>query len=204
LSWPAIEGAVEYLVYKNGIKLTTSTNTSFALPDTLVAEYKVSAVDASGNESFTSEPLMPALKTALWIDAAQFATPSRLPYMGYTGKGFVELTNQANITLQLVVDVPVAGKYLIDFRYSNGSGPWNTDNKCAIRSLYANGQFAGALVFPQRGKDEWSEWGWSNSRVVRLEKGPNELRLILEPENVNMHVDVNTAMLDALRLLKVP
>jgi hypothetical protein len=203
LSWPAVDGAVEYLVYRNGIKLASTRNLSFALPDTLVAEYKVSAVDAAGYESFTSEPLMPALKTAVWVEAEQFAAHSRLPYVGFSGKGFIELAQHVNSNLNLVVEVPEAGQYLMDLRYSNGSGPWNTDNKCAIRSLYTNGQFAGSFVFPQRGKDEWSEWGWSNSRVVNLSKGPNALKLMLEPWNINMNVDVNTAMLDGIRLLRV-
>ena len=109
----------------------------------------------------------------------------------------------ANTVLNIAVQVPVAGRYLIDFRYANGSGPWNTDNKCAIRSLYVNTQYAGSFVFPQRGKDEWSEWGYSNARYVNLNAGTNNLQLKLEPWNINMNVDVNTAMLDALRLVKM-
>jgi len=92
---------------------------------------------------------------------------------------------------------------VIDIRYSNGSGPWNTDNKCALRSLYTNGQYTGALVFPQRGTDEWSDWGRSNSYVVRLNAGSNSLRLVLEEWNINMNVEVNRAMLDYVRLIKL-
>ncbi len=92
--------------------------------------------------------------------------------------------------------------YLIDFRYSNGSGPWNTDNKCAIRSLYNSLTYIGSYVFPQRGTDEWSDWGWSNSYKVNLKKGNNPLRLVLEEWNINMNVDVNRAMIDYMRVIK--
>jgi hypothetical protein len=99
--------------------------------------------------------------------------------------------------------VDADGLYLIDFRYSNGSGPWNTDNKCAIRSLYNESSYVGSYVFPQRGTDEWSDWGWSNSYKVALKKGTNQLRLVLEEWNTNMNIDVNRAMIDYMRLIKL-
>ena len=88
------------------------------------------------------------------------------------------------------VTVPKAGKYLIDLRYSNGTGPWNTDNNCAIRSLYVNDDYEGVMVLPQRGIDEWSDWGFSNSREVQLQKGKNEIRLKFEDWNINMDGEI--------------
>ena len=93
-------------------------------------------------------------------------------------------------------------EYLLNVHYSNGSGPWNTDNKCAIRSLTVNGSYAGVLVFPQRGKDEWSDWGFSNSRSVSLQQGENMVVISFEDWNNNMNVDVNTAMLDYLSVVR--
>ena len=91
----------------------------------------------------------------------------------------------------------------MDLRYSNGSGTWNTDNKCAIRSLSVNGAYQGVLVLPQRGQDEWSDWGFSNSRQVALVAGENTVKISLEDWNNNMNVDVNTAMLDYLRVTAI-
>ncbi|MCB0611421.1 MAG: hypothetical protein KDD12_27105, partial [Lewinella sp.] len=68
--------------------------------------------------------------------------------------------------------------------------------------LYLNDVYAGVLVFPQRGQDEWSDWGFSNSYTFKLDKGRHTVRLVLEPWNTNMNVDVNTAMLDYLRIIK--
>jgi hypothetical protein len=124
-------------------------------------------------------------------------------YVNYSGKGYVELSNITNNKITFSIDIPEAGEYYLDFRYSNGSGPWNTDNKCALRSLYLNKDYVGAIVLPQRGLNEWSDWGYTNSHKVYLNKGKNELKLTLENWNINMNVDINTAMLDFLRVQKI-
>jgi len=204
LKWEPVNGAVEYLVYKDGGLLEKTAATQLEIPETEVAEYKVSAVDAKGYESFTSEPLLAAPDGAARIvEAEQFAAPSRLPYTNYSGRGFIEVSNEKNRTIELILNVEEAGNHLIDFRYSNGSGPWNTDNKCALRDLSVNGERIGSLVFPQRGTDEWSDWGFSNAYAARLNKGKNTLRLSFEGWNVNMNVDVNRAMLDYVRVVRL-
>ncbi|MNQ38505.1 hypothetical protein D3C85_520870 [compost metagenome] len=124
-------------------------------------------------------------------------------FVNYSGKGFVEVSTDKNRKLSLPIVVEEAGEYFIDIKYSNGSGPWNTDNKCAIRSLYLNKDYIGVMVLPQRGTNEWSDWGLSNSHKINLVKGKNELELILEEWNNNMNVDVNRAMIDAIRLYRV-
>jgi len=115
----------------------------------------------------------------------------------------VEMTLSKNSNVLCKINVAKAGNYLIDLRYSNGSGPWNTDNKCAIRSLTVNDLYAGVLVMPQRGKEEWSDWGYSNSRKVQLKQGENIVKISLEDWNNNMNVDVNTAMVDYMRVISI-
>ena len=204
LEWKSIEGASGYNVYKNGVLAERVANTSVRIAGDGFAEYKISAVDKNGVESFTSEPLMAVAETAVQkIELENFASASALPYVGFTGKGFTEITTSKNKSVRFEVNAAAPGDYLIDFRYSNGSGPWNTDNKCAIRSLYTNDAYTGAVVFPQRGTDEWSDWGYSNSYVVRLKGGVNHLKLVFEEWNNNMNVDVNTAMLDHARIIKL-
>ena len=101
------------------------------------------------------------------------------------------------------VQVKEAGTYAVDFRYSNGSGPINTDNKCAIRGLVVNGKGAGAIVIPQRGKDEWSNWGYSSRLLMQLAPGTYEMQLRFDPADENMNGTVNRAMLDHLRLVQI-
>jgi hypothetical protein len=61
----------------------------------------------------------------------------------------------------------------------------------------------GAQVFPQRGIAEWSNWGFSNAIQVRLKAGKHTLKLEFMPENENMNIEINQAMLDYVRLVKI-
>jgi Bacterial alpha-L-rhamnosidase 6 hairpin glycosidase domain len=154
-------------------------------------------------ESFTSEPVIFTDADAIKIfEMEAFAPASKLPYSNFSGSGFVEISTATNRRIECHIKVETAGEYLLNVHYSNGSGPWNTDNKCAIRSLTVNGSYAGVLVFPQRGKDEWSDWGFSNSRSVSLQQGENMVVISFEDWNNNMNVDVNTAMLDYLSVVR--
>lgn len=204
LKWDAVKGAAFYWVYQDGQPLEKTTATQYKATTTSATEYKISAMDEAGWESFTSEPLMMAANDAIQVvEIEDFAAKSNLPYTNYAGKGFVEISTSKNKTIEVNIKVPTAGKYLLDVKYSNGSGPWNTDNKCAIRSLWANGAYAGALVFPQRGTDEWSDWGFSNTCTLTLNGGNNTLKISFDPWNTNMNVAVNTAMLDHMRIIKI-
>jgi hypothetical protein len=91
----------------------------------------------------------------------------------------------------------------VDLRYSNGNGPVNTENKCAIRTLLVNGHFSGTFVMPQRGKGEWSNWGYSNAIKIILAKGVNTISVNFESFNENMNGIVNQAMLDHLRIIRL-
>lgn len=197
--WNTVPGAEVYNVYKNGKLLVRTRQTEIERSVDIFSAYQVSATDDQGYEGFASEPVNYA-KNIRIIELEDFVKESSLPYSNYSGKGFVEISLVKNRTIDLIVNSKSAGNYLLDIRYANGSGRWNTNNKCAIRSLTVNDIYNGVLVFPQRGKDEWSDWGYSNSRMVRLEEGRNSLRISFEEWNNNMNVDINTAMLDNLRL----
>ena len=95
------------------------------------------------------------------------------------------------------------GKYALRMRYANGTGPVNTDNNCGIRSLYVNGVFTGSLVFPQRGKDEWSNWGMTNVEWISLKKGVNLLTIRYEDFNKNMDGEINEFLLDCIYLQRL-
>lgn len=204
LEWEAIEGATEYFVYKNGRKLASVDQPHFTITkEQSYAQYRVTAWGDNGFESFSSEPLaITDNSTVETLEAEKEGPKSALPFVNYSGRGFVALTKNRNTNLEFDYRTREAGEYLVDFRYSNGSGPWNTDNKCAVRSLYVNGEYQGAVVMPQRGLNEWSDWSYSNSRLVNLEKGRNTISLRFEPWNENMNVVINRAMVDYVRVIR--
>lgn len=204
LVWESIKGAKEYIVYTNGRRSVTTGTTSHTITQDEVASYKVSAVDNKGFEGFTSEPILiyPEANVQI-VEVEDFAPKSGKEYINFSGKGFTEVTTTENKRITLKVNVQQEGEYLVDFRYANGSGPWNTDNKCAIRSLYTNKNYTGVILMPQRGTDEWSDWGNTNAHKIKLNKGENTLEVVFEYWNNNMNVEVNAAVIDYCRIIKL-
>ena len=204
LAWDSVPGAASYQICRNGESIAEISDISYSLSEDAKGEYTVIALDKKGLESFSSEPVQvyPESATAIY-EIEDILPPSNRPYTSYSGRGFVEISAEKNSEIVIPLAVPAAGDYRLEFRYSNGTGPWNTDNNCAIRSCYVNGEYRGVFVFPQRGTDEWSDWGFSNPVSLSLEKGVNELRLRFDDWNTNMDGEINEAMLDYLRLVKV-
>lgn len=204
LQWQLVPGAKRYLLIKNGKLLTDTGAHQFAVTKEGYAAYQVIAVDEKGLQSFASEPMVIIPENReMELQAEDFAPAARLPYKGYSGKGFIEISSSTNRKVSIPVTIGEQGWYAIDFRYANGNGPTNTDNKCAIRTLYADGKAAGTSLFPQRGQDAWSDWGYSNSVKLFLQKGIHQLLISYDPANENMNQAVNQAMLDAVRIRKL-
>jgi len=201
ISWNKIEGASGYIPVIDGKKTTITTGLNFSFADSLNHEFQVIAVDANHVESFASEPVR--IKDngfATIYEAEDFYPKSSFAYNGFSGKGFVEISKTENKTLTIPVTIKQTGYYSIDYRYSNGNGPINTENKCAIRALYLDDKKISTLVFPHRGKNIWSDWGYSNSVRVLLSKGQHLIKLSFNPANENMNGEINQAMIDYLRV----
>ena len=209
LHWEPIAGASSYVVLQNGKvagrPFGITALTEFPTPDLVgYNEYQVIAESREGLQSFASEPL--AVGNGLFSKQVQLETvapQATQAYQGYSGEGFIEITPTKNKTLTIPITVPETGLYALDFRYANGNGPINTNNQCAIRTLRRGHELLGTVVLPQRGVEEWSNWGFSNPILVHLEKGTHPLTLAYEPANQNMNGTVNQAMLDYLRVKKI-
>jgi hypothetical protein len=204
LSWAKTKGATAYHVIRNGKLIAPINALIYAVPANQYAEYQVAAVDAKGINSFNSEPVevIPA-KAVNIIQVESITDKSELPYQGFYGSGFVEISKTKNMVIDVLIDIKGDGLYAIDFKYANGNGPINTENKCAIRTLNIDKYFAGTVVFPQRGKGEWSNWGFTNSVKMKLTKGRHTLTLQFKDTNENMNGDINQAMIDYLRMIKI-
>jgi len=204
MKWQKIDNAVAYEILKNGKVVEKITEEKFKINKDNYAEFQVIAVDANGVGSFASEPLVVAHKDHIKLyEAESFVEKSAAAYKGFSGSGFVETSKTINATIDFPIEIKESGWYAIDFKYANGNGPTNTENKCAIRSLKEKKEFLGTFVFPQRGVQEWSNWGFSNSVKVKLEKGKHILTLALDAVNENMNGVTNQAMLDYLRVTQL-
>ncbi|NMM48256.1 alpha-L-rhamnosidase-related protein [Marinigracilibium pacificum] len=204
LEWNEIAGAKEYLIYKNGEIYDRSVSNTYPLEIGDNNIYKVSALDSTGYESFTSEPFFNFNKENISIVEFENNNYKRLnQFKNYSGDGYIEISNSKNKEISITISIKEESWYLIDFRYSNGSGPWNTDNNCAIRSFYIDNTYKGVIVLPQRGTDEWSDWGYSNMFKTYLSPGEYTFRISFNDWNTNMDGEINMAMLDHIRLINL-
>lgn len=203
--WKPIPGAISYEILKNGIPVDTVQTTTFAArQEYVVTEYQVKSLEIDGFDSFYSNPLDLTRENAqVWIEAERFANYSRKGSNGYKGYGFVKMSTDENEkNIRFPIYITLKGAYWVDFRYSNGNGPINTENKTGIRSLYQDSELKASMIFPQRGSNDWSNWGFSNRVKLDLKVGRNVIELRYDGFNANMNGEINAFWLDGIRLVK--
>ena len=207
LCWNPIEYIGRYEVILNGKRVAKTRQTSYALTEQ--GEWQVIGVSESGVESFASEPRsnadrfiveMPGEKTSM--KSAEISYQPLIPIAGYNGNGFVE-TDHSTAAISVTVDVPADGEYAFSLRYANGNGPVNTENKCAIRTLTVDGNKIGTVVMPHRGVANWDDWGMTNEVKTELKAGKHTLCIEYRPENENMNLSTNHAIIDCVKLVRV-
>ena len=205
LEWKPVTDVTEYLVFRNGIIWKSEQGNFAETIDTLqAAEYQVMTVDSSGAESFLSNPVAVVPENIkITLEAEDFNVKGENKAEGFSGSGYVHFSLMRNKELTISVKMEKTGIYLLRMRYANGSGPVNTDNNCGIRSLYVNDLFAGSMVFPQRGKDEWSDWGLTSAEAISLHAGVNRLTLRYDTFNQNMDGEINEFLLDNIMLQRL-
>ena len=207
LCWNPIEYIGHYEVILNGKRVAKTRQTSYALTEQ--GEWQVIGVSEAGVESFASEPRsnadrfvveMPDEKTSM--KSAEISYQPLTPIAGYNGNGFVE-TDHSTAAISVTIDVPADGEYAFSLRYANGNGPVNTENKCAIRTLTIDGNKIGTVVMPHRGVANWDDWGMTNEVKTELKAGKHTLCIEYRPENENMNLSTNHAIIDCVKLVSV-
>lgn len=179
LVWNPIEYIGGYIVLRDGKEVARTHATTFDA--SIPGEYQVIGVSTDGVQSFASEPR--STRNQQYVSVGN-------------------VSNDKTSVLRVPVKVTESGDYYISVNYANGNGPVNTENKCAIRTLTVDGNKAGLVVLPHRGRDNWDEYGWSNSIKVPLTAGEHEVVLEFRPENENMNIHTNHAVMSGLRLVK--
>ena len=200
LHWNSIDGASVYKIYKNGVFFNEIKDLKFDLKDE-VGEFAVSSKN-NEFESFISEPIdvsndvsyVYQLEESHWFENK---------IEGFEGQGYIPISVNKNREIEVPINIEKEGVYALELRYANGTGPWNTDNNCAVRSLWVNQQYQGAIVMPQRGLNEWSDWGKSNILKIVLKKGENRIKIQYDIWNQNMDGLINDALLDAMILKRI-
>lgn len=205
LKWQAIAGAEKYKILKNGSALTLVDNFELNITQGDYAEYQVIAVDSNGVESYASSPytVVPPDREQR-IEFEDLLKGGQRSNPGYTGEGYLELTENQTQEIPLTVTVADSGTYGLSIRYANGNGPVNTGTDCEMRALFGDDQEAGVFIFPQRGKGEWSNWGSSNIVVQELGKGTHRFSLRYRPPiRTSDNGDRKRILLDHVYLFRI-
>lgn len=202
LQWNPIEYISKYQVLKNGMLVAETHETSW--PATEPGEWQVIGIDAQGVPSFAGEPRSNRPFTIYQFknERTDMKSPERCNapadgVKGYTGQGFVEIDRTTDPET-INIKIPQSGMYTFALRYANGNGPVNTENKAAIRTLMLNGSKRGTFVMPHRGVGNWDDWGMSNQIQVPLTAGTYTVGITYRPENENMNINTNHALIDQL------
>jgi len=191
LGWRPVQGAVRYALYRDGrLAESVKATTVRAREGTGLAEYQVSAIDAHGTASFLSAPVR--------VVRAGDVVTARPP-----GDSALRLEHDRNTIVRIPLNVSRAGRYALDALYANGSGPINTEDKVAVRTLLVDGRERGVLVMPQRGAGRWDDWGYTNPVVLTLAAGSHVVTLSFTPLDENMNGAVSTALLSHVRLTRL-
>ena len=207
LCWQPVEYAAGYLVFRDGQVVAETGSTEYHAG--VVGEYQVLALSGDGVSSFASEPV--SNRPAIVLDYASESTELASPEVSYKpvrditgwhGTGWVETDHNTPVP-PLDFTVPADGTYAVTVVYANGNGPVNTENKCAIRSVLFDGVKAGNVVMPHRGVGNWSDWGISNPVSMRLKAGQHRLDLPLLPEDENMNLKTNHALIDRVIIERI-
>jgi hypothetical protein len=204
LTWDQQEDVAHFKVLRNGKEYARTDQTQLKIKKEEYAVFQVIAFNKREDESFASEPISvfePHRSSILELE--EFAGPVLTTHEGYHGRGYIEISKTVNRTISFSLDLPENGRYAISIIYSNGNGPVNTENRCALRALYKEDDFLGTFVFPQRGMGNWTEWGDSNVIQIHLKKGNHQFTLSFAPFSENMNGEINQALLDQVRVLKI-
>lgn len=207
LCWNPIEYIGKYIVLRDGTPVAETRSTTFEA--NTPGEYQIIGVSSNGIQSFASEPRSNREKIVVGMPGEiADAVSSEISYApsarisGYHGAGFREI-DRSSAPLTISVDIPADGTYAVYLRYANGNGPVNTENKCAVRTLSVDGNRAGIVVMPQRGVGNWNDWGYSNTLRIPLSAGRHTVTIVFRPENNNMNINTNHALIDEIVLEKL-
>lgn len=208
LYWQPIEYIDHYIVLRDGQPVGETTATEW--PAVAAGSYQVIGVASDGTQSFASEPLsnqpamiveMPGEVTAMASSEVSYQ-PRAGEVCGWHGQGFVEV-DHASAPVEIEVSVPQGGRYALTLVYANGNGPVNTENKCAVRTLVIDGVPAGAVVMPHRGVGNWCDWGKTNPVEANLAAGPHTIAIAFLPQDENMNIATNHALIDRLVITRL-
>ncbi len=184
-------------IYENGIVIETTTEKSFTLESP--GRFTVITATAFDREGISSLPspeilIIPDGDSILISHTAIPYEPRKRPERRRRRSGrqpeHLEMNRSLNTSLTAVVTVDNPGEYFIDLAY------WRPIvNETLLTDLFVNGERTATFIMAERS-------GFTNSPVIHLNAGKNELRLVHRP--LPALTDDGGACLEYIRLIHKP
>lgn len=196
LIWKKDNNVRKYSIFCNGEMINETQDTTYQISEVKKnCTYQIQSISNDRYKSFLSAPINVYPEGKPQVIEAEWFTNHK--------KSYITLSRKNNPNFIFKLKVKEAGPYYIDFKYANGNGSVTTDNKCATRSLWVSHDYLGAVVLPQRGEGDWTNWGYSNTIKINLKKGTTNLSLKLEDFNDNKNIKSTEALIDHIRIRKI-
>ncbi|MFT4114137.1 MGH1-like glycoside hydrolase domain-containing protein [Silvibacterium sp.] len=196
LHWTPADGVAHYQVYRDGKPWQQLSAATIQLePGDTRSDYQVAAIGNNGIPSFLSAPVNPTPGQVVKFNAGD---------PGHVDQGYIETRQDIMPNTEVSFEVDRSGRFYLSVEYANGADDIENNSKCAIRTLYIDGKKVGPIVMPERGKDQWDNYGRSSGQLLTLTPGHHTAALKFEPEDTNMDTYINTARLRAIVLDRLP
>lgn len=197
IQWGPIENAREYLVFRNGKQHNKTIATKFLIQEQYdtYTKFQVASVDENGVESFLSEPVLTEPDATITVEAENAKTAKATTIKG---EQCIHILPDSTTRHEYRINVPQKGRYLLSCHYIN-EGSYQSGISCAVRSVYINNVYQGALVLPIN-SNEGSNWEESPYLVLELSEGKQTLKVKYEDFNENMHEEKNEAYINSFML----
>ncbi len=180
LSWSASTdnvGVETYVIYANGKEIGgtpngTTTATLYGLKPDTTYSFQIKARDAAGNQASSSVVKVKTDRLPVGKYEAEngvFANGAARDYASvptYSGLGFVEGFWNVGASDTITVKVPGKGDYIVNLRYTNGTGSTQP------LSIYVNGSKVKQTQLSPL--PDWQTWG-EQAEMLTLKAGTNTI-----------------------------
>ncbi len=160
--------------------------------------YCLMAVTEDGVSSELSKPIVVS-PVSVTVEAESGDISSKYiktDVKGYNGSGYVQDNVNDSANIEIEVNVPQDGTYLMSALYNN-IGDATSGTSCAIRSVYVDGEDQGALYFPEVYSGH--NYQLSTHLNLQLTRGNHTVKVFYDTANFydrNMDITQNNVGLD--------
>lgn len=196
LYWSSVSG-LTYKLWNGTEYIDVTGRNSYNVDTSVYGCYCLMSISEDGVCSELSKPIVVS-PTTVKVEAESGSVSSssviKNSVQGYSGTGYVQDKYSNSANLEITVDIPTDGTYLMSAIYNN-TGDATSGTSCAIRSVYVDGEDMGSLCFPE----VYYTYQLSTHLSLDLSAGSHTVKIFYDTSNYydrNMNITGNDVELD--------